>query len=79
VSQRGKQENAIRTQVWHTLIAQLLLTVVQKIANTKKAFSIVASLGCIHLISMLDVYEMLRSAKREYRKQSLGSKITPYN
>jgi hypothetical protein len=31
------------------------------------------------LISMLDVYEMLRSAKREYRKQSLGSKITPYN
>ena len=30
----GENENAIRTQVWCTLIAQLLLTVVQKIAGT---------------------------------------------
>ncbi|MDT8309724.1 MAG: transposase, partial [Bacteroidales bacterium] len=36
----GENENAIRTQVWCTLIAQLLLTVVQKIAKTKKAFSV---------------------------------------
>jgi len=34
----GENENAIRTQVWCTLIAQLLLTVIQKIAQTKKAF-----------------------------------------
>ncbi|PWI46290.1 transposase [Candidatus Heimdallarchaeota archaeon B3_Heim] len=39
----GENENAIRTQVWCTLIAQLLLTVIQKIAQTKKAFSVVAS------------------------------------
>jgi len=68
----GENENAIRTQVWCTLIAQLLLTVVQKIAQTKKAFSVVASLVRIHLISMLDVYEMLRSTKREYTKKPLG-------
>ena len=37
----GENENAIRTQVWCTLIAQLLLTVIQKIAQTKKAFSVV--------------------------------------
>ncbi len=46
----GESENEIHTQVWCTSIAQ-----------TKKAFSIVASLVRIHLISLLDVYELLRS------------------
>ncbi|MQY79751.1 MAG: IS4 family transposase [Bacteroidetes bacterium] len=64
----GENENAIRTQVWCTLIAQLLLTVIQKIAQTKKAFSVVASLVRIHLISMLDVCELLRSTHRSYHK-----------
>jgi len=68
----GENENAIRTQVWCTLIAQLLLTVVQKIAQTKKAFSVVASLVRLHLISMLDVFEMLRSTRREYGNKALG-------
>ena len=68
----GENENAIRTQVWCTLIAQLLLTVVQKIAQTKKAFSVVASLIRIHLVSMLDVFEMLRSTRREYGNKPLG-------
>ena len=66
----GENENAIYTQVWCTLIAQLLLTVVQKIAQVKKAFSVVASLVRIHLISMLDVYELLRSTKRTYSRMA---------
>mgnify|MGYP001004890315 CR=1 FL=1 len=66
----GENENAIRTQVWCTLIAQLLLTVVQKMAQTKKAFSVVASLIRIHLISLLDVFELLRSTNRNYLKKT---------
>ena len=66
----GENENAIRTQVWCTLIAQLLMTVIQKIAQTKKAFSVVASLVRIHLISMLDMVELLRSNKRAYKSQA---------
>lgn len=62
----GENVNAIRTQVWCTLIAQLLLTVIQKLAQTKKAFSVVAALVRMHLISMLDVSELLRSTKRDY-------------
>ncbi len=62
----GENENAIRTQVWCTLIAQLLLTVIQKLARTKKAFSVVAALVRMHLISMLDVSELLRSTIRDY-------------
>ena len=65
----GENENAIRTQVWCTLIAQLLLTVLQKQASVKKAFSVVATLVRIHLISLLDVYELLRSTKRHYSKR----------
>jgi hypothetical protein len=64
----GENENAIRTQVWCTLIAQLLMTVIQKIAKTKKAFSVVATLVRIHLISLLDVFELLHSTKKEYVK-----------
>jgi len=64
----GENGNAIRTQVWCTLIAQLLMTVIQKMAKTKKVFSIVATLVRIHLISLLDVFELLRSTKREYMK-----------
>jgi len=62
----GENVNAIYTQVWCTLIAQLLLTVIQKMAMTKKAFSVVASLIRIHLISLLDVFELLSSTKRNY-------------
>jgi adenylate cyclase class IV len=62
----GENVNAIYTQVWCTLIAQLLLTVIQKMAMTKKAFSVVASLVRIHLISMLDVFELLSSTRRNY-------------
>lgn len=64
----GENENAIRTQIWCTLIAQLLLTVLQKIADTRKAFSTIATLLRIHLISMLDAIQLLRSTDRSYRK-----------
>jgi hypothetical protein len=63
----GENENAIRTQVWCTLIAQLLMTVIQKKAQTKKAFSVVAALVRMHLISMLDLKELLRSTNRSYQ------------
>jgi hypothetical protein len=67
----GENENAIYTQVWCTLITQLLLTVTQKIAQAKKAFSVVASLVRIHLISMLDVNELLRSTKRSFKNKPI--------
>lgn len=69
----GENENAIRTQVWCTLIAQLLLTVLQKMAEVKKAFSTVATLVRIHLISLLDVFEMLRNVKRSYTKKRIDN------
>ena len=66
----GENENAIRTQVCCTLIAQMLMTVIQKMAQTKKAFSVIASLVLIHPISSFDVFELLRSTKYEYLKKT---------
>ena len=65
----GENVNAIYTQVWCTLIAQLLLTVIQKISQAKKAFSVVAALVRMHLVSMLDIYELLKSTARGYNKK----------
>ncbi len=59
-------------QIWYTLIAQLFLTVIQKMAAVKKAFSLVASLVRIDLISMLDIYGPLRSKRRAYAIQVDG-------
>lgn len=66
----GENENAIRTQVWCTLIAQLLLTVIQKKVGTQKAFSAIATLIRIHLISMLDMVELLKSKVRAWRMKT---------
>ena len=64
----GENENAIRTEVWCTLIVKLLLTVLQKKAAVKKAFSTVATLVRIHLVSMLDMYELLKNTSRTWVK-----------
>lgn len=69
----GENENAIRTQVWCTLIAQLLLTVLQQKSTVKKAFSTIATMVRIHLVSMLDVYELLQNAKRTWKKVTSGN------
>jgi hypothetical protein len=71
----GENENAIRTQVWCTLIAQLLLTVLQQKAKVKKAFSTIATMVRIHLVSMLDVQELLQNTKRTWQKMKSGSKL----
>lgn len=70
----GENENAIRTQVWSTLIAQLLLTVLQQKTKVKKAFSTIATMVRIHLVSMLDVHELLRNTKRTWVKLKSGGR-----
>lgn len=71
----GENENAIRTQVWCTLIAQLLISVLQQKAKVKKAFSTIATVVRIHLISMLDVYELLQNTKRAWMKNKLKPEL----
>lgn len=66
----GENETAIRTQIWVTLIAQLLLTVIQKQQAPQKAFSTLASTVRIHLISMLCLKEIIKGEHKYYKKES---------
>jgi hypothetical protein len=62
-------ENGIKTQVWCTLIAHLLLNVIRVISKSKKAFSTVAALIRIHLISHLDLIWVVTEGRRAYTKR----------
>lgn len=64
----GDSENAIRIQIWITLIAQLLLTVARKKTETTKAFSTVACIVRVHLLSYLDLKDLLKNTSRFYEK-----------
>lgn len=67
----SETENGIKTQIWCTLIAQLLLAVLKVITKTKKAFSTVAALIRIHLISHLDLYWLIENCSRTYLKKKI--------
>ncbi len=65
----SETENGIKTQIWITLIAHLLLMVLKTKSNTKKAFSTVAALVRIHLISNLDMFRVIDNSSRTYTKR----------
>jgi hypothetical protein len=70
----SETENGIKTQIWITLIAQLLLIVLKTKSKTKKAFSTVAALVRIHLISNLDVFWVIENSRRAYTKRQKRTK-----
>lgn len=70
----SETENGIKTQIWCTVIAQLLLMVLQLKSKTKKAFSTVAALVRIHLISLLEMLWMVENSRRTYTKRQKRNK-----
>jgi FOG: Transposase and inactivated derivatives len=65
----SETENGIKTQIWCTLIAHLLLNVIKRLSKSKKAFSTIAALIRIHLISHLDLFWVVENARRAYNKR----------
>lgn len=70
----SETENGIKTQIWCTLIAQLLLQVIRVKSESKKAFSTIAALVRIHLIGHLDVYWIISTSRRGYTKKQKRNK-----
>ena len=70
-------ENGIKVQVWCTLIAYLLLQVVQTKMESDKAFSTVAALVRIHLISHLDLKWVVTEGRRAYPKRTKSRNKSP--
>jgi IS4 transposase len=56
----GDSENAIKIQIWVTLIAHLLLSIIKKKANVEFAFSNIATIIRLHLMSYVDLIEFLK-------------------
>ena len=73
----SETENGIKTQVWCTLIAHLLLQVLRVLSKTQKAFSTVAALVRIFLISHLDVNWVITNCRRTYVKKTIKSVKPP--
>ena len=70
-------ENGIKTQVWCTLIAYLLLQVIQTSTESQKALSTVAALLRMHLISHLDLKWVVTQGRSWYPKRSKGRNKSP--
>jgi len=66
----SETENGIKTQIWCTLIAYLLLQVIQTMSESKKALSTIAALIRMHLMSYLSLYWVVTEARRSYTKSS---------
>jgi hypothetical protein len=73
----SETENGIKTQVWCTLIAYLLLMVLKHMTRSKKAFSTIAALIRIHLISHLDLKWVVQSGRRTYAKRAKTRNKSP--
>jgi hypothetical protein len=73
----SETENGIKTQVWCTLIAHLLLNVIRAISKSQKAFSTVAALIRIHLISHLDIKWVVVEGRKAYTQRKKGRNKSP--
>ena len=70
----SETENGIKTQIWCTLIAKLLMQVLRVKSESKKAFSTIAALVRIHLISHLEIFWMVENSRRTYTKLKTRNK-----
>ena len=73
----SETENGIKTQVWCTLIAHLLLNVIRVLSESKKAFSPIAALVRIHLISHLDIEWVVVEGRKAYAKRKKSRNKSP--
>lgn len=65
----GDNENAIKIQIWCTLIADLLLKVIKNGTKSNMAFSNIVGLVRLHLMTYMDLKSFLRSPEKALMKQ----------
>jgi IS4 transposase len=66
----GDNENAIKIQIWCTLIVNLLLTVIHKKIKRKWAFSNLASFCRLHLFNYIHLIKFLENPEKDWLKVS---------
>jgi len=64
----GNSENAIKIQIWCTLIVDLILKLIKNQAAKKWSFSNLAAMIRLHLMTYIDLFAFLRSPERALLK-----------
>jgi hypothetical protein len=64
----GESVNAINTQVYCVLIAQLLMVVVRKQSFTIKSFANMITLIRLHLMNYVNLLEFIKDTYKAWRK-----------
>jgi len=67
----GVSENAIKVQIWATLIANLLLTLVQRSLEKHWSFSGLATMMRIILMLYIDMFDFFEHPKRDWERMLL--------
>ena len=65
----GDNENAIKIQIWCTLIANLLFTMIRRNIKRKISFSILVSFARQHLFSYNKFVDLIEKNQKEWRKK----------
>ena len=60
----GESENAIKIQIWCSLIADLLIKLIKSLAGRKWSFSNLASIIRIHLMTYIDIFLFLKNPEK---------------
>ena len=64
----GESINAIKSQVYAVLIAQLLMVVIRKKSQTKKSFSNMITVIRLHLMSYVELFEFIKNTYKAWEK-----------
>lgn len=64
----GESSNAIKTQIYCVLMAQLLMVVIRKKATTKKSFSNMITVIRLHLMSYVELLYFIKDTYKAWRK-----------
>ena len=67
----GESVNAIKTQIYCVLIAQLLMVVLRKKSQTKKAFSNMITLIRLHLMSYVEILMFIKDTNKAWQKTKM--------
>lgn len=72
----GNSENAIKTQVYSVLIAQLLMVVIRKKAQAKKSFANMITVIRLHLMSYVALFDFIKDTYDAWRKSNSPPLLT---
>ena len=74
----GANENAIKIQIWCTLIANLLITIIQKNIRKKISFSNLVSFARQHLFSYNKLSNLIEKNRKRLAKKNIVNPLQLY-